>query len=79
MSDKTTISYLRIEPAKNGAVISYDERTEKMNKKNTYDYCPSQQMTEAFETKDGETIDACLDRAMSRFTELWKKSHAGKY
>jgi hypothetical protein len=77
--EKTIVSYLRIEPANNGAVISFEEKTAPSGKKNTFDNCSYKPITEAFECQESETIDQCLDRAMSRFTALWKKQHAGKY
>lgn len=80
--EKAQINFLRIEPAKNGAVVTYEEKKLKNSKesdKNCFENCSYKSCTEAFEAKDGESIDECLDRAMDRFTVLWKQSHAGKY
>lgn len=65
------ITDLRMEPAKNGVIISWCEQTTKSGGKNTYDNCSYSYPKEVFDF-DG---DNDIDKAFERFKEIWKQSY----
>lgn len=64
-----------MEPATNGVMIRYCKKIEKTTGKGTYDNCSYDYPNEVFEKGDDESYDEMLDRATSRFKELWKESY----
>lgn len=79
MSDnKTSISGLSMEPAKNGFIISYCEKVNSPVKKGTYDNCSYTYPKEVFDI-DGdsdETEKADLEKAFDRFKELAMRQYS---
>lgn len=63
------ISDLRMEPAKNGVIISYTEKT-KAPGKSTYDNYNYKYEKEVFDFDDTEGEK--FEEAFKRFKELWK-------
>ncbi len=75
---KTTISELRMEPAKNGVILSYCERKEKpATSKNTYDNCTYDYPKEVFDFEEGasDPEGSAIEKAFGRFKELWMKQY----
>lgn len=66
---KTTISDLRMEPAKNGLIISYCEKRSNGKKGGTYDNCSYGYPKEVFDITDDKE-DEDLEKAFTRFREL---------
>lgn len=75
MAGEAKISDVRMEPAKNGVIISYCEKTEKKGSKGTYDNCSYSYPKEVYDFDSDETKDAKFDEAFNRFKELWKQAH----
>lgn len=71
---KSTIDYLRMEPADNGVIICYDVKTMSKGSKGQFDNCQYKSHKEVFDI-DGENEDESIDKAFSRFKELWMKSY----
>lgn len=72
---KSTIDYLRMEPADNGVVITWTEKT-KTPSKGTYDNCTYKDHKLVYdidEEVDGGKTD--IDKAFAKFRELWEKSY----
>ena len=69
------ISYLRMEPATNGVIISYDLTTKK-NTKGTFDNCSYESKKEVFDVDMGSKEG--LDEAFDRYKALWVASYEGK-
>lgn len=78
MSTTTTskIQDLRMEPATNGVIISYTQKTEKPGK-GTYDNCNYDYKKEVYDFDKEEEGEGKkdLDGAFERFKELWKEAH----
>lgn len=74
--NKSKIQDLRMEPATNGVIISYTQKTEKAGK-GTYDNCSYDYKKEVydFDTKEEGENKKDLDGAFERFKELWKEAH----
>lgn len=70
---KSTIDYLRMEPASNGVIISYTEKVKKEGSNKTYDDCSYLDRKEVFDT-DGDEHDG-IEKAFSRFKELWMRQY----
>ena len=66
---KTSIYYLRMEPASNGFIISYSERVEKPGK-GQFDNCQYLDRKEVFDVDDGDQEENDLEKAFARFKEL---------
>lgn len=76
MADKsTTISGLSMEPAKNGFIISYCEKTKDDSKKSTYDNCNYNYPKEVFDIDD-DNEDNDLQKAFDRFKELAMRQYS---
>lgn len=73
MAEKRKISCLRMEPATNGVIISYDVRKPAPTK-NTYDNSTYEYPKEVFDF-DGDDKEAEFEKAFDRFKELWKEAH----
>lgn len=72
---KGKISYLRMEPASNGIIISYDLTTKK-DGKGTYDNCSYESKKEVFDVDMDKEED--LNEAFDRYKALWIASYKGK-
>lgn len=70
------ISYLRMEPASNGVIISYDLEKKKSPGKGTYDNCSYESKKEVFDVDMNDTQS--LDEAFNRYKELWIASYKNK-
>ena len=70
---KSTIDYLRMEPADNGVIISYNIKTQSVNTKNSFDNCSYKEHKEVYDIDDEN--EETLDEAFKRFRELWTKSY----
>lgn len=69
------IDYLRIEPADNGIIISYDEYVKKPgSEKQSYDMpcCMNRKEVFDFESEEGESEEK-FNEAFERFKELFKR------
>lgn len=75
MDKNVKISYLRMEPASNGIVISYEKSWKPTNNK-TFDGPTYKNMTEVFEAEPGES-DEAFEKAFARYKELWKMCYKG--
>lgn len=77
------IEYLRIEPADNGLIISYDERNESSSsgEKSTYDMPSYVSRKEVFDFDDPSEKNEGFEEAMARFKELfamWQSQQSKK-
>lgn len=72
MGQKVKYSYLRMEPADNGVIISYDMQTK--NGTGKYENTDYQSKKEVYDFEDDEDGNG-LDNAFERFKELWKMCH----
>lgn len=70
----TKYSYLRMEPADNGVIISWDEQTKTGTGK--YDNTEYKSKKEVFDFDSDDKEDG-LEKAFARFKELWKLCHMG--
>lgn len=70
------ISYLRMEPATNGVIISYDVEQKKSSSKGTFDNCSYESKKEVFDVDMNDTQS--LDEAFNRYKELWIASYKNK-
>jgi len=70
---ETKIEYLRLEPATNGFILSWNERTEKSSAgKNTFDNCSYREMKEVYDIDDN---DDNAEEVFNRFKELAMKQY----
>lgn len=71
------ISSVSLEPASNGVILSWTEKTEKKSK-NTYDNCDYNYQKEVYDGEDGavDPMESAFDAAMPRFKELWKAQYS---
>lgn len=70
---KSTIEYLRMEPADNGVIISWTERTPS-NSKGTFENSMYKDHKEVYDIdEDNEEDD--IEKAFSKFKELWMRSY----
>lgn len=65
---KSSIDYLRMEPASNGFIISYSEKVKNGNGKSTYDNCSYHDRKEVFDVDDDD--EDSINKAFDRFREL---------
>ena len=73
---KSTIDYLRMEPADNGVVITWTEKT-KSPSKGTFDNCQYKDHKLVYDIdEDGDDKGkGDIDKAFAKFRELWEKSY----
>lgn len=69
------ISYLRMEPASNGIIISYDV-TKKSSNKGTFDNCGYENEKEVFDF-DTDSEEG-LNEAFDRYKQLWIAAYKRK-
>lgn len=72
--ETSTIQDVRMEPADNGVMIGYTEKI-KTPDKGHYDNCSYEYRKIVVERADGEDDDALIDRAGTKFVELWKQQY----
>jgi len=70
------ISYLRMEPATNGVIISYDLEKKKTGSKGTFDNCSYESKKEVFDFDMNNESD--FDEAFNRYKQLWIASYKNK-
>lgn len=73
---KCTIDYLRMEPADNGVVITWTEKT-KTPSKGTYDNCSYKDHKLVYDIDESgdDNGKSGLDKAFAKYRELWEKSY----
>lgn len=67
---------LRMEPAGNGVVLSWEEQHESPMAGQTYTNTQYKNKKEVFEIDHGKEGDEGMDNAMKRYRELFMKHHA---
>lgn len=72
---KKSIECLRLEPASNGVIITYDEVVENAVKGQTYTNKSYNTKKEVFDFDSDEDEKSEFDKAFDRFKELWKAAH----
>lgn len=73
---KSTIDYLRMEPADNGVIITWTEKT-KSPSKGTFDNCTYKDHKLVYDM-DSDEVDESkngLEEAFAKYKELWMKSY----
>lgn len=72
----TSISYVKLEPATNGVILSWTEKVQK-GSKNTYDNCSYEDKKEVYDGEEGaaDPMESAFDKALPKFKELWKKQY----
>lgn len=73
---KSTIDGLSMEPATNGVIISYTEKTKKPGTEGrTYDDCSYSYKKEVYDIDDTDDGESDLEKAWTRFRELWMRQY----
>ena len=73
---KSSIEYLRMDPADNGVIISWTEKTKKAKTdKNTYDNYSYKECKLVYDVDNKEKPEEGLNEAFSKFRELWERSY----